>query len=206
MKRRVLSVLSLLLLTSSLLPPQAIALANVPEPGCPVIDWEPLPDCNSDPIGEPGIGTSYSDLVGSDAFPAAFYAFDDYSDGLAHFRERVVGRPTFRSSFRNAAWVVLFDFDSSDGYEYIVGLSGKNPEVVALYSNPVGERMIPFVLDPTTVDPADEQLGPSYPRGNTPRRSTTIPLQTTGSSRGPSPCRRLWTTCPKSTTSTTSIP
>jgi hypothetical protein len=163
MKRRVLSIFSLLLLTSSLLPPPATVLAEASEPGCPVVDWR-IPDCHTDPVGEPGIGTDHSDLVGTGAYPAAFYAFDTSSSGYAHFRERVVGQPTFSNdTFKNAAWVVLLDFDSTPGYDYLIGLSGKNPEIVSLYRNRVGSRQIPFLFSPTNVDSAEDRLGSNLP-------------------------------------------
>jgi len=166
MIRRFVSVFSQLILVSSLLLSQAAVLATTGEtvePGCEPIDWQPVPDCYTDPIGEPGIGTDYSDLVGTGAYPAAFYCFDETPGGFAHFRERIVGDPTTRFGFKNAAWVVLFDFDTTEGYEYLISLSGKQDEWVTLFSNRVGERQIPFLLDPTNVDGAEDILGTRYP-------------------------------------------
>ncbi len=163
MMRRILSVLSLVVLAGGLLPPPPVALANnPPAPQCVVIDWQ-IPDCHTDPTGEPGIGTKYSDLVGTDANPAAFYAFDVTTGGYAHFRERVVSNPVTSRGFRNAAWVVLLDFDSTPGYDYLIGLSGKNPEVVSLYRNRIGSRQIPFLFNPTNVDKAEDLLGSALP-------------------------------------------
>ncbi len=159
MMRRILSVVGIFSLVFTTLLPQATVLATTPAPGCPQIDWKPPADCYTDPTGEPGIGTDYSDLVGTESHPAAFYAFDLSTTGYAHFRERVVANPVTSRGFRNAAWVVLLDFDSTPGYDYLIGLSGKNPEVVSLYSNPVGSRQIPFIFDPTNVDKAEDRLG-----------------------------------------------
>ena len=56
----------------------------------------------------------------------------------------------------------LLDFDSTLGYDYLIGLSGKNPEVVSLYSNRVGSRQIPFLFfERTNVDKAEDLLGAS---------------------------------------------
>ncbi|MCK9356124.1 MAG: hypothetical protein M0R22_03100, partial [Dehalococcoidia bacterium] len=166
MIRRVVSVISQIVLLTSLLLPQATVLATTvepEEPGCEYVEWLPVPDCFADPTGEPGIGTDYSDLVGTQDYPAAFYCFDENAGGYAHFRERIVADPTTSFGFKNAAWVVVLDFDSSEGYEYLISLSGKQDEWVTLFSNRVGERQIPFLFSPTNVDSAEDMLGTRYP-------------------------------------------
>ena len=103
--------------------------------------------------------------MGDSSDGAAFYSFtEDY----AFFRERVVGDPLAvganQGFLLNACWVVVFDFDSSNGYEYLLSLSGKEgeeneigepEEAVRLFENAIEGKQIPFLMDPTNTDIAE---------------------------------------------------
>ena len=159
--RRILSGFMLIVLASAMLLPATTALAQPSQTHWDSVQWHVPPDSFIDGTGEPGIGggENYVDLVGTVAHPAVFHSFtDDY----VYFRERVVGDPlktTGQGIFENASWVALLYFDEYPGYDFLISLSGQDPEeLVRLYWNNIPTRQVPFVYSPTNTDTAETEL------------------------------------------------
>ncbi|MBN1855344.1 MAG: hypothetical protein JW846_00125, partial [Dehalococcoidia bacterium] len=169
MKRRFLSVLSLVVILSALLAPDTATLAQPSSTDWNSVDWQRPPACYTDPAedfsGHPGLPDL--DLVGDSSNPAAFYQFDD---DYAFFRVRIVGdpnQPAGSSTFTNYSWVALLDFAATEGYDYLINVTGQNPnEYVALNRNEDAGRQVPFQMDPTNNDDADDELQRYTPVGD----------------------------------------
>jgi len=163
--RRIVSILGLATLLMGLLAPGTSALAVPTEVAFSGIDWE-TPSCNYDPEGDiSGAGLDHIDLVGDDTCPAAFYAFDE---NYAYFRVQVVASPfKVNGTLENHSWVAVMDFMAIDGYDYMIGLTGQNPnERVAIHRNGDSGRQVPFLMNPTNTDSADDELQSYMPVGD----------------------------------------
>lgn len=74
----------------------------------------------TDPPGD--VSPDETDIVGSSAYPAAYYAFDGTT---VYFRMRLNTDPRFKNGFSNFAWGVLFDTDGNpDTYEWALTVNG----------------------------------------------------------------------------------
>ncbi|MFF2481384.1 carboxypeptidase regulatory-like domain-containing protein [Paenibacillus sp. NPDC058071] len=84
---------------------------------------------NGSPVADPvkDVSPDETDIVGSAAFPAAYYAYDGIN---IYFRLRLSTDPRFKSAFRNFAWGVLFDTDNNPStYEWELVVNGLGSSV-----------------------------------------------------------------------------
>ncbi|WP_028596783.1 carboxypeptidase regulatory-like domain-containing protein [Paenibacillus assamensis] len=73
-----------------------------------------------DPAGD--INPIDTDIVGSDAFPAVYMAYDGTN---IYFRMRLNGDPRQKTGFSNFAWGFLFDTDNNPAtYEWLIAVNG----------------------------------------------------------------------------------
>ncbi len=78
-----------------------------------------------DPTGD--ISPAPTDIVGSAAFPASYFAYDGTN---IYFRLRLNGDPRFKSGFQNFAWGVLIDTDGVPStYEWVLAVNGNNNQL-----------------------------------------------------------------------------
>ncbi|PWW04865.1 carboxypeptidase family protein [Paenibacillus cellulosilyticus] len=79
----------------------------------------------TDPVRD--VSPDETDIVGSTAFPAAYYGYDGTN---IYFRIRLNADPRFKTGFRNFAWGVLFDTDGVPAtYEWVLAVNGLNNSV-----------------------------------------------------------------------------
>lgn len=79
----------------------------------------------TDPVGD--VSPVETDIVGSTAFPAAYYGYDGTN---IYFRIRLNADPRFKTGFKNFAWGVLFDTDGNPStYEWVLAVNGTNNSV-----------------------------------------------------------------------------
>ncbi|GMK37253.1 hypothetical protein PCCS19_03060 [Paenibacillus sp. CCS19] len=84
---------------------------------------------NGAPVSDPvrDVSPDQTDIVGSSAFPAAYYGYDGTN---IYFRIRLNADPRFKTGFTNFAWGVLFDTDgNSSTYEWVLAVNGLNNSV-----------------------------------------------------------------------------
>ncbi|MCR8845088.1 carboxypeptidase regulatory-like domain-containing protein [Paenibacillus sp. SC116] len=73
-----------------------------------------------DPAGD--VNPIDTDIVGSDAFPAVYMAYDGTN---MYFRMRLNGDPRQKTGFSNFAWGFLFDTDNNPAtYEWLIAVNG----------------------------------------------------------------------------------
>ncbi|WP_127533002.1 beta strand repeat-containing protein [Paenibacillus kobensis] len=84
---------------------------------------------NGAPVTDPvrDVSPDETDIVGSAAYPAAYYAYDGTN---VYFRIRLNADPRFKTGFNNFAWGVLFDTDGIPStYEWVLAVNGNNNSV-----------------------------------------------------------------------------
>jgi len=111
------------------------------------------PPCSTDPVNDES--PSAIDLVGTAGNPAAQYAWDN---NWVKFRERVDGNPEGSGGsgkFKQYAWVVLFQLDNDEYYDYLLSINGV-AEKVQLWQNTKDKR--PLTWNPIVNDPAEKLI------------------------------------------------